>query len=170
MTEIETKAVTPVVDLRGLVLVAHHAFRKETPSLAGQAKGSGTAAAERYRQSKDKKDFHDIIYNVKLQGCIVALMDMVGAPSEVPYQALTQFLLAKQNLLHSAYDGAHKDLYSVTNRASHMAPELTAALLDAGADPMQEVVIHQGLVDAHLHVLQSFSKHFGPVIRQLNGA
>jgi len=170
MTEIETKAVIPVVDLRGLVLAAHHAFRKETPSLAGEAKGLSTAAAERYRQSKDKKDFHDIVYNVKLQGCIVALMDLVGVPSEVPYQGFTQFLLAKQNLLHGAYDGAHKDLCSVTNRASRTPAEMTAVLLDAGADPMQEVVIHQGLVDAHLHVLQRFSKHFGPVIRQLNGA
>jgi hypothetical protein len=170
MTEIETKAVTPVVDLRGLVLVAHHAFRKETPSLAGEAKGLGTAAAHRYRQSKDQKDFQDIIYNVKLQGCIVAMVEMVGSPSEVPDQGLTQFLLAKQNLLHVAYDGAYNDLRAATSRASRAAPELTAALLDAGADPMQEVVIHQGLVDAHLHVLQSFSKHFGPVIRQLNGA
>jgi hypothetical protein len=170
MTEIETNADTPVVDLRGLVLVAHRAFRKETPSLAGQAKGLSTVAAERYRQSKDNKDVQDIAYNVKLQGRILELMDMVGAPSEVPSQGFTQFLQTRQNLLHLAYNSAYTDLCSVTNMASCTVPELTAALKDAGANPMQEVAIHQGLVDAHLHVLQSFSKHFGPVIRQLNGA
>lgn len=170
MTEIETIADTPVVDLRGLVLAAHYAFRKETPSLAGEAKGRSTAAAARYRQSKDKKDFQEVVYNVKLQGCILTMMDVVGAPSEVPSQGLTQFLRTRQNLLHIAYESAYNDLCSVTNMASCTVPELTAALNEAGADPMQEVAIHQGLVDAHLHVLQSFSKHFGPVIRQLSGA
>lgn len=162
MTQIQ--AEPPVIDYRGLVLKAHYNFRKEAPSRSGEAKGQGTLAAERFRASQSKSDFQSVVYNIKLLGRVGEMVDLVGPPSEVPYNGLTQFLLTKQLQLHEAYTLAFQEMVAVTAQAAQIAPTI-----DPRADAMQGVAISQGLVDAHLHVLQCFHHHFGPVLRELNG-
>jgi hypothetical protein len=165
MTDTTATTQTATPDLRGLVLVAHYAFRKEVGSRGGHEKGMSSLAAAKHRETNNPEALHEMLYHTTALSEVNKSMQFFGSPAEVPAEGLTAFLQQKLDTLQQAYNLAFQEMGEAAKRVGR-----TDAGFEPAKEALRELAHRQGTVEARLFMLYTFTRIFSPVLRQLAGA